>query len=182
MAFDIDDTIADIHDVVMRRVNRKLKGNYTFLETVTQLEQNGPLWKAYIREYEDLWTKKHKTIRLFLDKRLMKRVSKYYDIGFVSARGFNLKTTKGLKSWLRYHRLDHIKLDVTHTSDAKAELKYDIFVDDYPLKVKGKRMLLLIHREHNKAFVLPKNAMRFDNVNQAIHFLIKRATNEVNIK
>ncbi len=176
VAFDIDDTIADISRIVMRKVNRHLKSSHTFKEVIESKSNKGSvLWPTYIRFYRDLWVNRHTGIRLLIDKKLMKNVREYYDVAFVSARGRNSITSDALRKWLRMQGLEGVPLYLTDTSDEKASLKYDIYVDDYPLMVKGKRQLLLVHQHHNMHVKESENVIRFYGVNEALRFLLSRA-------
>ena len=177
VALDIDDTVADISSVVMKKVNRRLGTDYTYEHVFGSWDTNKPLWDAYARVYEELWTKKHKAIRLFADKRLLRQLTKHYDVAFISARGWSKVSTQGLADWLKRHRLNHINLEITNESKEKTLLGYDFYIDDYHVKVKGKRMLFLVDHTHNKKIKNSKNVMRVEDVNEALRFLIKRAGN-----
>ena len=177
VALDVDDTVADISRVVLRKVNRELGTDYVFESIWGTWNSDKVLWDTYARFYEELWTKKHKTIRLFVDKRLLRQLARHYDISFVSARGWSRASAQGLADWLKHHKLENIPVEITNTSDDKARLGYDVYIDDYHVKVKGKRMLLLIDYGHNRHIRESRNVTRVRGVNDAIRLLIKRAGN-----
>ena len=175
VAFDIDDTLAEVNPVLLSAINNRKKTTHTFNDVLDSEMTNDSLWFDYINMYRDLWINRYAEIRLLADAGLLKKVEEYYAVSLISARGKYSRTTQGLKKWLARHSLDHLPLVITETSDAKADYDYDVFVDDYAVPVNFRQKLLLLHKYYNKNVTEAENVMRFEGVNEAMRWLIDTA-------
>lgn len=189
IALDLDDTLADVLSVVVVRVNSELglslsKGDFKDWKMVNLQKEYG-ISREYIHEvYHKVWVEDWKNIPALASPDLLSKVLKYYDIDIVTGRSEG--SLDYCKMWLaeNYSGIGFrniVRVDGVHK---KAELNYDIFVDDGPTLVDalieadyhGKRMMLIDKIYNRRIADDGLNVVRVRNVNDALSLVLKETS------
>ena len=190
IALDLDGTSADIHTPVINAWNSERGGNFK-VSDITVFLINGKVLGGmtgddFFRIYRKIWINAPESIPTLLDSSVLLEASKHYEIDVVSSRSEQLRP--GTHAWLNAKHPDFPgKVILVETSDEKASLKYDYYIDDYhglavPLAKATTKdhnpCLVLIERPWTVAEEAKKahpNVILVKDVNEGLRHLIREA-------
>ncbi len=193
IAFDIDGTLAMI-DKPMIGMYNELKGtSYTENDmTDWNFKLIGATYREMMNIYVDLWKNHYAEIKFAGDAKQIKELAKYYAIDIVTARDTDDSkptgdTAKELSEWIGMHQLSGIPIRIVSPNTNKANLDYQIYVDDSPRlaeKVVGKegKVLFLVHHPFNASIHEDgQKIIRVADAKEATRILINEARKESKI-
>ncbi len=178
VALDVDDTIANILDQIIMEYNgRNGTKHRLWSETGTSTVPHSEASKLY----NPVWMDRMERIGLLVDRELLKRAARHYEIDLVTSRGgvpsFE-ETISQLRGWLRMNGLDGYRLVINDRRMEKTELGYHWYVDDAVAladevnRTPGKRMLL-VDMFYNRGVQNSASVRRVADVNAGLEALIR---------
>jgi len=189
IALDVDGVLADIIFVWLDEYNKKHKTSITTVDIM-----RWDFWKELgydkYRFYEELSNCWSRWINIPpMEQDIANVVEKLHSVGFidiVTAR--DEASTKYVKQWLKHNKIKYNDYVAVARGRDKAELDYDIFIDDSPVNVitivsKGKNVLLY-DQPWNRS-VTDSKIVRIKKLEEAvnvIHDLPKKFGNQYKIQ
>lgn len=180
ISLDVDDTIANIMSPLLMLHNSINSSDYEASD-VTDWSWRGVnlTTEQFYELYNKVWMNFTERIDCIVDKKLLLRLAKHYEIDLVTSRGNVPKleeTVKPLKKWLVRHGISKFRLVISSEYSPKDTLGYDIYIDDSPLLAERiandkKKILLLIDSPYNKHIKEASNIKRVSDVNEALKSL-----------
>lgn len=180
ISLDVDDTIANIMSPLLMLHNSINSSDYEASD-VTDWSWRGVnlTTEQFYELYNKVWMNFTERIDCIVDKKLLLRLAKHYEIDLVTSRGNVPKleeTVKPLKKWLARHGISKFRLVISSEYSPKDTLGYDIYIDDSPLLAERiandkKKILLLIDSPYNKHIKEASNIKRVSDVNEALRSL-----------
>ncbi len=180
ISLDVDDTIANIMSPLLMLHNSINSSDYEASD-VTDWSWRGVnlTTEQFYELYNKVWMNFTERIDCIVDKKLLLRLAKHYEIDLVTSRGNVPKleeTVKPLKKWLARHGISKFRLVISSEYSPKDTLGYDIYIDDSPLLAERiandkKKILLLIDSPYNKHIKEASNIKRVSDVNEALKSL-----------
>ncbi len=140
--------------------------------------------------YNKVWRDMTHRIELLVDKKLLLKLARYYEIDIVTSRGKipQAETTIApLRKWLAKNGINKFRLVITDEIPGKEVLGYDIYIDDSPVLAEAisrseKKMMFLVDQTYNRDVEDSKNVKRVVDANEALRALAAIAESESGLK
>ena len=171
VALDVESVIANTHEAWITQYNKGFAvDNITDWNFESLKDWNENL-HSFLEESDSLWRndpEKH-IPPMVPDLKEATTHLKPFDI--VTSR----RTLSGIKKWVDYHQLEYRAIVYISDKRSKADLKYDVFIDDNPClasKLKKDQFLWLISHPYNQNVQESEQVCRVDSileVNNIIH-------------
>jgi hypothetical protein len=184
ISLDVDDTIAGVWKQVLILHNSQSPAPLGLMDTRGwNWEGTSFTTEQFYALYNRVWCDLTHRIELLIDRKLLLKLARYYEIDIVTSRG-NLPqaeaTIAPLRKWLAKKGMGRFRLVVSDESAGKETLGYDIYIDDSPVLAKaisesGKKMMFLIDQTYNRDVEDSKNVKRVADANEALRTLAEMA-------
>ncbi len=188
VALDVDGTMANVLDLMLAGYNTKHGTTYTAADhrdwNFKSINSN---YEEMMHFYTDAWKNNYRSIKFTGDSAQMRELARHYEVSIVTTRspdssGATGGTVENLQNWLKMHGLDSYPLEVCPPDKSKADMGYDIYIDDSPkvaeeVIAKGK-LILLIDMPYNRYIRDGDSVVRVKNVQEAMQVLIESAAKE----
>jgi len=152
IAIDIDGVLADIHSVVIQKIQKKL-GLKETPPTPTKwdfFDEIGITKKDFWRAYIELWSQEYQLIPLIEPDAptIVAELRKTFRIAIVSTRP--KETWSGTVAWLKLRGIQYDELRLLPPKTDKATLEYSIIVDDNPELAQRCKNVIIYDRPWNR--------------------------------
>lgn len=131
LSLDVDGVLANSKAVVFDEM-----GEPHNPEKITSWEW--PIHKfgadKFLGAFDRAWTDRWEEIEPFGSDvaETVEELANYYDVRIVTAQPDSEKVTDGKRNWMRKHGIGAWELKTVSREDSKANLRYDVYVDDKP--------------------------------------------------
>ncbi len=184
ISLDVDDTIAGVWKHVLGLHNAQSSTQYSLHDL------RGWNWEGvnmtteqFYTLYNKLWHDMSHRIELLVDKKLLLKLARYYEIDLVTNRGKvpELESTVApLRKWLAKNGISKFRIVVSDEHPGKHVLGYDIYIDDSPVLAESisrseKKIMFLVDQPHNRDVQESKNVKRVADANEALRALTEMA-------
>lgn len=184
ISLDVDDTIAGVWKHILALHNENSSTQYGLMDL------KGWNWEGvnltteqFYALYNKVWKDMNHRIELLVDKKLLLKLTKYYEIDLVTNRDKVpelMKTVKPLKKWLAKNGISKLRLVISAEHPGKDVLGYDIYIDDSPILARAiskssKKIIFLVDQPHNRDIEDSNNVKRVSDANEALIALAEMA-------
>ena len=163
VALDVESVIADTHKAWITKYNKSFTTDDITDWDFKSLNDWNENLESFLDETDTLWNNNpEKNIPAMVPN--LKEVTthlKPFDI--VTSRG----TLSGIKKWVDYHQLEYRAIVFISDKQSKAELKYDIYIDDNPSlasKLSKSQFLWLVSQPYNQDVQESKQVRRITSI------------------
>lgn len=178
ISLDVDDVLAEVNRVWLARYNRLHNYNYP-LSAITDWDfssiQSTPA--EMLPLYDLVWNEESDLIQCLVDVQLVAQLAQLAEVHLVTTR--TPVTVAALQQWLQKHELGAYDLVRNEHLRSKADLNYDIYIDDDPklattIAERPAQTLFLVDKFWNQTArtagdpMGPPNVRRVPNTNLAI--------------
>lgn len=184
IALDIDEVLAEVHEVMLRLYNKEKGTNYTLADHKDwDFKSINSNYAEMMGFYVDAWKDHWKEIRFLGDRQKLIKVEQVFVQDICSSRdyyGLTGGTTKTAKEWLSMHKLNWLPFFFDATKIKKLALGYPIYVDDSPklaeeVEKRGEAFILLVDKPYNRYLSNTRRILRVDGINAAADELLRAA-------
>lgn len=131
LALDMDSTLAASMNTVFDHIDAD--ATYADVETWDwPIEQFGA--DAFLGGFDTVWTEKWEQIEPLEDDvaTVIETFAAHYGVDIVTAQPDHEGVTEGKAKWLEAYDIPHDRLVTVPRDESKADLDYDVYVDDKP--------------------------------------------------
>lgn len=187
VSIDIDETIAEVHEVMLRNYNRVKGTNYTIADHKDwDFKSVGSNYLEMMKFYVDAWKNHWEEIRFMGNKYSLIRVEEYFTQDVSSSRDWNERdgptggTIEGTEKWLFANGINWLPYFFDQTKIKKFDLKYEIYVDDSPklaeeIISRSRRFQFVIDKPYNRHIPDTERTMRVSGIDEFSEELISAA-------
>ena len=177
ISLDVDDTIAGVWRHVLGLHNAQSPTQYELMD-IRDWNWRGTTMttEQYYVLYNKVWHDMSHRIELLIDKKLLLKLTKHYEIDIVTSRG-NVPeleaTVAPLRKWLSKNGIGKFRLVISDELSTKDVLGYDIYIDDSPVLARNisksdKKIMFLVDHPYNRDIEESRNVKRVLDANQAL--------------
>jgi 5'(3')-deoxyribonucleotidase len=184
IAIDMDEVIAEVHEVMIAIYNRAKGTVYTIEDHKDwDFRSVGSNYEEMMGYYVDAWRNHWKEIRLIGDKEKIIELGQYFVLDIVSSRGgdgVTDGTCDGADSWIRMHKLEWMPVFFDSTGIKKHILDYQLYIDDSPrlaeaIVESGRGFVLLASKPYNAHLEENSRLLRVRDIDEAVDEIISAA-------
>ncbi len=157
VALDVDQVLVNAFEAAMQLINETRGEHHTMTELTDYPRKGGTIFGIPYEEwtgfYERAWAERWSVMQRLVDEAAIATLMQHYAVDLVTSRGDD--SVAFLKGWLgaNYPNLK-FNIVVSKKGSDKAELPYDIYIDDAPrlansISGKGGKMVFMVRWPHN---------------------------------
>jgi hypothetical protein len=182
---DIDETLAEVHEIMIEDLYNKAKGTHYRVEDHTDWDFRsiGSNYVEMMGFYVETWKNHHDRIPFIGNLETIRELSQYVLLDEFTARsvddaGVTAGTLPGLYAWRRAQQLDYLPIVVSPEQINKIEFRYPMLFDDSPrlaarVEENGSGILFLVDKPYNRDIKESKRVFRVADVNVAFGALLE---------
>jgi len=184
ISLDVDDTIAGVWEHVLGLHNAQNSTQFGLADVRGwNWEGTNLTTEQFYLLYNRVWLDMTHRIELLIDKKLLLKLARHYEIDIVTSRGKVPQaeaTIALLRKWLTKNGISRFRLVITDDNSGKDALGYDIYIDDSPvladaISKSGRKMMFLVDQAYNRDVEDSKNVKRVADANEALRALAEMA-------
>lgn len=187
VAVDVDSTLAEVHEIMIELYNARKGKSYTVKDhTDWDFKAIESSYEEMMVLYSEAWRDHHRRIKFLGNIHSLAKLSDSYSLEILTTRspdndGVTGGTVPGLKVWLAMHKLDSLPLIVCPPHRSKADMDYQIYIDDSPtlaaeIEKRPGKVMLLIDRPYNRRLKDSESVIRVRDIEAACELLASLAT------
>ena len=181
VSFDVDETFAGTFSVMIRLYNSVKGTGYTLTNhTDWDFKGIGSTYKEMMHFYVEAWQKHWTEIPMIVDRKNVMEVVQYVASDISTSRGgdgLTDGTSEHVAQWVLANRLAFMPWFCDKTTIPKADLGYEIYVDDSPrlaekVAKSGDGLVLLVEKPYNRYIAENEQILKVANADDAIGEII----------
>lgn len=163
LALDIEDVIADSHGLTYERsemLDEEVDGDQWGFSSDDHLMH-------FLELSELLWRTDYESIPLVEENtpELVREINKHYDVDIVTSR---MNVRPQLVEYLDMHDIEYNDLYIVDRKESKAQLDYDVYVDDKPALAKEVDRIFLYDQPYNQHIEEGNGVVRIDSLSEVV--------------
>ena len=165
VALDVESVIADTHKAWIAHYKKEFTIDDITDWNFESLKAWNENLESFLDETNSLWNNNPEKHIPAMVPNLKEVTTHLKPFDIVTSRG----TLSGIKKWVDYHQLEYRAIVFISEKQSKADLKYDIFIDDNPdlaSKLSKNQFLWLISQPYNQDVQETKQVRRIASIHE----------------